>query len=368
MKLAFLIPNMKHGGAEKVVQNILNEMLIQKPDFKVHLILAKKEGDLLFHLNKNIKIIDFKKKHVKNCLFDLIKYLKDEKPDYLISSLDYMNIIASFAHKLSNSNSKLILWEHSILSIHSKKTISKFIFFNKVLVRVFYNRANKIIAVSKGIKKDLIKKFRISCEKVVVIYNPVYNSKIILESNKKEEMINFKQKYIVALGRLVKEKNYFNLIESYKKLIDLDGVSNLDLVIIGEGPERQNIIRKITELNLNNNVFLIGYRPNPFPIIKQSLVFVLSSDYEGFGLGIIEALALKKQIVSTDCPTGPREILSGGKFGILVPKNNPVELAKGIQKIINGRIKFNEELLLKRAQNFSIKNFFNSFITLFKLN
>ena len=368
MKLAFLIPNMMHGGAEKVVQNILNEMLIQKPDFKVHLILANKEGDLLFDLNKKIKIIDFKKKHVKNCLFDLIKYLKDEKPDYLISSLDYMNIIASFAHKLSNSNSKLILWEHSILSIHSKKTISKSIFFNKVLIRIFYNRANRIIAVSKGIKKDLIKKFRISSEKVMVIYNPVYNSKIILQSKKKEDIIKFKQKYIVAVGRLVKEKNYFNLIESYKKLIDLDGVSNVDLVIIGEGPERQNIIRKIMELNLDNNVFLIGYRPNPFPVIKQSLVFVLSSDYEGFGLGIIEALALKKQIVSTDCPTGPREILSDGKFGILVPKNNPMELARGIQKIINGEIRFNDELLLKRAQDFSIKKIFNSFITLFKLN
>ena len=113
MKIAFFIPNMRGGGAERVLQNLLNKMITTYPHFHIHLLLAEKEGVLLKGLNNNIKIVDCNKLHVRNCLFNLIKYFNNEKPDYFVSILDYANIVASLAHKLSRNQSKLLLWEHN---------------------------------------------------------------------------------------------------------------------------------------------------------------------------------------------------------------------------------------------------------------
>ena len=107
-------------------------------------------------LNRKVKIFDCDKLHIRSCLFDLIKYFNIEKPDYFISSLDYTNIIASLAHKCSKSKSKLVIWEHNTLSIHSKETICKYHYLNNIVIRYFYKRADRIIAVSKGVKEDLI--------------------------------------------------------------------------------------------------------------------------------------------------------------------------------------------------------------------
>ena len=363
MKITFFIPNMRGGGAERVLQNLLNKMISTYPHFHIHLILAKKEGVLLNDIKSEIKIIDCKKLHVRSCLIDLIKYFNVEKPDYFISSLDYTNIIASLAHKCSKSKSKLVIWEHNTLSIHSKNTICKYHYLNNILIRFFYKRADRIIAVSKGVKDDLIAEYNLKKNKIYVIYNPVFNPAIIenakIEDNDEE---NQNKNFIVAVGRLAKQKNYFNLIEAYRILMESKNINHMDLVIIGEGPEKNNILQKINQFKLNKNIMLTGFKSNPLPLMKKSSLVVLSSDWEGLAIVLIEALALKKQIVSTDCPNGPREILDNGKFGLLVPMNSPEKLAEGMAKIIKGEVKFDEPLLLRRAKYFSIEKGFNQFM------
>jgi hypothetical protein len=131
---------------------------------------------------------------------------------------------------------------------------------------------------------------------------------------------------------------------------------------VGEGPEKKNILNKIESMGLTGRVILVGFKQNPMPLIMNSCLFVLSSNNEGFGLVLIEALALKKQIVSTDCPSGPREILMDGKFGQLVPVNDSKKLAISIQKSIEGQINFNENSLLKRAKYFNLERFYKSFL------
>jgi glycosyltransferase involved in cell wall biosynthesis len=331
--------------------------------------LAKKEGTLLKGLNRKIKIIDCDKLHIRSCLFDLIKYFNIEKPDYFISSLDYTNIIASLAHKCSKSKSKLVIWEHNTLSIHSKETICKYHYLNNIVIRYFYKRADRIIAVSKGVKDDLIKEYNLQKAKIDVIYNPVFNPTIIknatIEDNDEKIRSNT---FIVAVGRLAKQKNYFNLIEAYKILMESKKINHMDLVIIGEGPEKDNILYRINQLKLNERIMLTGFKSNPFPLIKKSSIFVLSSDWEGLAIVLIEALALKKQIVSTDCPNGPREILDNGKYGLLVPVNDPHKLAEGIYKIIGGKVRFDEKLLFERAQDFCVDKSLNQFIKLISSN
>ena len=125
MKLSFVIPNLNGGGAEKVLCNTLNELVKIKDNYIIHLILVKKEGVYVNDLDERIIIFDLKQSKVRNSLVGITNYLKLEKPNFFISSLDYMNLVSSFAHLISRSESKLILWEHNNLSIHSKKTISK---------------------------------------------------------------------------------------------------------------------------------------------------------------------------------------------------------------------------------------------------
>lgn len=364
MKLAFIIPNLKGGGAEKVLSTLLNFISKNNTRYNVHLLLVKKEGRLLKTLDKNIKIFDFKKDHARKSLFDIINYLNVEEPDYFISSLDYMNLISSLAYKLSNSKSKFLIWEHNNLSLHSKKTISRFLSINKIFIKLFYSFPKKVIAVSNGVRDDLITNFNFSSDKIITIYNPAFDPDIITKSIEVDiDLLKIKNNYIIAVGRLARQKNYPNLIKAFKILKNNDKVKDLKLVIVGDGPEKHNIINLISSLNLSDEVFLIGYKINPFPLIKNASVYALSSNNEGFGLVLIEALALKKQIVSTDCPSGPREILNNGEFGTLVPVNDPVRLSEGLLAALNGEPLFEKESLLKRAQSFSVdkcsKLFFN---------
>lgn len=356
---------MKGGGAEKVLVKFLNYIAKSQNGYDIHLLLVKKEGILLDELNKNIKIFDFNKNHAKNSLFNIINYLRIQNPDYFISSLDYMNLISSLAYKVSNSKSVFLIWEHNNLSIHSKKTISNSLFLNKILIKVFYSFSKKIIAVSNGVKDDLIANFNFSSSKVVTIYNPAFDSGIILNSKDScDDFLKIDNDYIIAVGRLAKQKNYPNLIRAFKILKTYEDKKDIKLVILGEGPERQNIIDLIKSLNLMDEVFLLGHKSNPFPLIKNASIFVLSSDNEGFGLVLVEALALKKQIVSTDCPSGPKEILKDGKFGKLVPVNDAEKLSEGLLDILNGEIFFEKRSLFKRAQSFSVENCFREFSNL----
>lgn len=134
---------MKGGGAEKVLCKFLNYIAKSQNGYSIDLLLVKKEGLLLDELNKNIKIFDFNKNHARSSIFSIIKYLRIQKPDYFISSLDYMNLISSLAYKISNSKSGFLIWEHNNLSIHSKKTISNSMFLNKILIKVFYSFSKK---------------------------------------------------------------------------------------------------------------------------------------------------------------------------------------------------------------------------------
>jgi len=148
------------------------------------------------------------------------------------------------------------------------------------------------------------------------------------------------------VGRLAKQKNYPSLIKAFKILKTHDVAKDIKLVILGEGPEKQNIIDLINSLKLKDEIFLFGHKKNPFPLIKNASAYVLSSINEGFGLVIIEALALKNKLFQQIVQMS-REILKDGKFGKLVPVNNAAKLSEGLLAILNGDIFLKRTLFLK---------------------
>jgi len=233
---------------------------------------------------------------------------------------------------------------------------------NQALVRLTYRFADQIIAVSEGVRRDLVENYGVAGRKVQVIHNPVDPQRII-DSGSERSSVKLPDRYIVGSGRLTANKNFPLLIRAYLE----SGIVE-KLVIMGDGEERSALEQLISQLGLNERVMLTGYLSNPYPIIKGARAFVSSSNAEGFPNALVEAMALGCPVIATDCDAGPMEILSGrttarasrvmlGEYGILVPVNSIDHLASAIRLGCEESIR---AIYVKRgrerAQDFHVRN------------
>lgn len=350
--IAFFIPSMRGGGAERMFVNMANEF--SKKNFRVDLVIAQKEGPYLKYISNGINIIDLQSPRIMKSLFPLIRFIKDEKPDILLSTIRHVNMISILAGMLSNTNVKLIVRQ----AIHTKRYPNK---IKSLIERYLLNKANIIIAISKGVKDSLIETFKIPEYKIQVIYNPIYNSSIIEKSKEvvKHPFFDGKNKIVLAAGRLTIQKDFPTLIKAFN-MIKTDITR---LVILGEGKYRNELEDLIKELGLEEHVSLPGFADNPYAYMAKADVFVLSSKIEGFANVLVEAMACGTTVISTDCPSGPSEILDGGKYGKLVPAGNIERLAEAINEAISNPSK--KEILINRAKMFSVEKSIEEYLKLF---
>lgn len=353
-KITIFLPSLEHGGAENVYVNLANFYCHQ--NFKVDFLLTKKKGPLIKRLNSKINIVDFDQTKTIKSIFFLLKYFFKNKPGIFLTALHNSNIAASISHKIAGSKSVLVLKECNNFSekINNMNFLKKYLF--KLLINITYKRANFIVAPSKGIKKDFLKYFKNFHFKTKVIYNPISVKQIVRNSKIKTELL-LKKKFIISIGRLAKQKNYQCLIKAFNLL----KIKNLNLIILGEGKERENLSSLIDELNLNSRVKLIGYNMNPFFYLKKSELFVLSSNYEGMPNSLLEAMALNKKIVSTNCNYGPSELLKNEKYAKLTKINNPIHIANSIEYVLNLKGKPNYS---KKLKQISIEKISNQYLKL----
>lgn len=355
-KLVFLHKNLVIGGVEKVLLNLLKSL--DKNKFQVKLILFKKEGDLISEIPNNINVIYLKQKFLlENDIF-LIRILKNIinaifyffqlkgliKEDEILLNINMRNCVANLSIFLFKN--KKIGWIHGNILNDFGKISEK---FNYKL----FNQYSKIFNISKQGKKDFDDKFPKLRNKSELLYNSFNIEGIIRKS--KEEIINEKD-YLLSIGRLSYEKGFDLLIDAIS-LLKKDGIEK-KLYIIGDGEEKENLKKQIEKLSLENNVFLLGFKENPYPWLKNSKLYILSSRGEGLPTVLIEALACQKAIVSANCLCGPREILDNGKYGLLVETENSSALKEGIKKLLlDKELKENyENKSLKRAYDFSNEN------------
>lgn len=352
--IALIIYSLKGGGAERVA-SLLSKKLSEKHN--IYLVLFNSD-DIAYDYNG--KLIDLNIKSSNNIIEKLknvflrVKGLRKIKKRYnietSISFLGSSNII----NILSKINDKVII------SIHSYKSKRGNNFYEKLfnLTSQLYNKADEIITVSQGIKEDLIEKFNVKENKIKVIYNPIDLNEINKQALNQLE-INIDYPSVVNMGRLNDAKGQWHLIRAFKKVMDT--IPNAKLYILGEGKLRPYLERLIEEYNLNDKVFLLGFKKEPFKYIKKSDLFVLTSLYEGFGNVLVETMACNIPIISTDCKSGPREILAPNsnvkeiksvqyeKYGILIP------VCDGIKYDINDNLT-KEELILADTIINTLKN------------
>jgi glycosyltransferase involved in cell wall biosynthesis len=354
-KISFFISSFRGGGAERVFLNLTNGFV--KRGFDVDLILAQKEGPYLKNVSEKVNIIDLKSKRILFSVPSFIKYLRKEKPNYLFSTLTHVNIIACLTKIIFRPKTKVVIRQANYLSSSRNKVI-------KLLVKIFYNRADKIIAISKGVKKDLISKFKVEPKKIKVIYNPIFKEDIF---KKAKETVNHKwfinKKYpiILGVGRLTAQKDFFTLIHAFNKL---QKKKEIKLVILGEGEDRSKLQELVRKLKLRDKVDLYGFVDNPYTYMARSDVFVLSSQHEGFGNVLVEAMACGTPVVSTNCLSGPSEILKNGEYGKLVPVGDIKALARAISETLENPIA--PETLRKRAEFFSVERAVGKYLEIIK--
>lgn len=351
-KYCLFIPTLGGGGAERVVA-LLASYLAKKNNTEVYLVVLRTEGVYWDIVDKKVVIINLNQTRILKSILPLSNWIKENKPNVVFSALSHVNVAASIALQISGHKCRLVMSEHSTVShipIFKKK-------LNKLFFRFFYNKADSIVAVSKGVGDDLIRTLGVSFNKVKVINNPVCPS---VRTNEKIDYKDFfknkPEKIILSIGRLEEEKNYINLLKAFNKLSN----KKIALVILGEGKQRSFLENYIADNDLTDRVILLGFVQNPFIWLNSCDLFVSSSEREGFGNAIVEAMAYGLNVVSTDC-VGPKEILKDGDFGILVEKNNPQALVEGINELLNFPNKFNKNNILNRAEDFSETKIFKHY-------
>ena len=258
-------------------------------------------------------------------------------------------------------STKIIIRSNSSTSGWSKNYIKK------ILYKKIYNMADKIIVNSEDFKKELKFKFNVNSE---CIYNPL-NKKEIIKNSKKKKIISFFNKKdfkIISVARFTSQKDHFCLIKSINLL--KNKYKNIKVLLVGSGNKKKEIQNFIDELKLNKIIKILNFKKNPYPYIKKSDIFILSSNYEGLPNVLLEAITLNKFVISSNCPTGPSEILDNGKGGLLFKVGDSKELSKKIIYAINNKEKCNEKLLFakKRLERFdyskNLLKYYNIFNTI----
>lgn len=362
MKLCIVLPSFAAGGAEKVAVNLANHYA-EKENIDVSVIAFRKVGPYRDHVSAKIKIVDLGVTRARYVFFRLKKALRDEMPTHVLSVVRNSNIFVGMA-LLRNKEIRLTYREANTMD-----SIKQLPFYHRIIYIYFmrraYKRANVIIANSNDTKLDLVNCNVVESEKITVIDNPV------IPDNVKERASlpvthkwagHSKNKIVLNIGRLQPQKNQKLLIEAFYLVVQK--IPHAKLIIIGEGVGKEALLNQISKLDMHENIDIISYQDNVFPFYQLADLFVLSSDWEGFGNVLVEALSCGTPIVSTDCPGGPRSILSDGKYGTLVPCGNADALSSEIKRQLEVSVELDKQALIERANDFSIasvaKQYFKS--------
>lgn len=330
--------------------------------YKVDLVLGKKQGQYLAQVPSSVNLVDLKVKKLLLSIHLVGSYLNREKPAVLISANERVNIVALLAKKIYRSKTKIIISVH----INNSEAIASegASFYKRMIISIArwtYKWADRVVAVSKGVADDVAELFSVPREKIDIIYNPIVNPTLNEKMNESVEHPWLNQDsypVIIGMGRLIRQKDFSTLIRS---LVEVKKeIPEAKLMILGEGKERKKLESEIKNLNLEKDVTMPGYVNNPYSYLKQSSIFVLSSAWEGFGNVTVEAMATGTPVVSTDCRSGPGEILENGKYGCLVPVGDYKKMAKAIIDTLHKPVE--AQLLVEKANEFNVERAISSYL------
>ena len=359
-KIYIFHPYSNIGGADLSISRIIRNLKIR--DFDVDFIYLNQQKISKYLDKSQINLIKVKSKRSIFSIYKVRKYLvKDKEKNYkkyiFISNQNFANVISFFILYKFTWIKHILIERNHLDEFKFNKSIKNF--FILFLMKYLYKKSDLIVGISKKLSKDLANFVK---KRVLTIYNPAFDKKVYKLSNNKIKIK--KQKNIVlSVGRLEKQKDPITILKAFKivlKKIDAN------LIMVGYGSEYLRLIQYIKINKLGNKVRILNNIKNPFPYFKLAKVFVLSSKYEGFGNVLVEAAMFKLKIISSDCNSGPREILLNGKGGKLFKIGDHIDLASKILNSLKSNDKKSENRLYNSLNRFNINRIANKYINLFK--
>jgi glycosyltransferase involved in cell wall biosynthesis len=356
--IAFFGPNYGVGGAGRVCSDIGKALARKRYDVDF-LVDGNYSGDNYLEegLPSNCRLVkltdaqydrsEYNLNYYYSLLRSLAQYLSTETVGVLISNMTKFNIISVWERAISGSAFNLALVEHNLLS-HGITGRSRILSY---LVRFHYPFADRVITVSSDIKEDLCKNHGVISDRCVTIRNPLNVQSVRAKSQERvdHDWLLSEVPVVIGVGRFAEQKEFSVLLEAFDLL-----TSRLDvqLVLAGDGPLREELQALTRELGLEENVDFLGFVSNPYKYMKEADLLAISSHYEGFGVVATEALACGTPVVSTDCPGGPSDILEDGQYGELVDVGDAHGLANAMHRVLEDPP--DSERLVERAQSYRV--------------
>lgn len=344
MKIALILPDLGGGGAERVALTLAEDML--SAGHEVDFVLIGEGGALLSLVPQNARIVELRATRIRNALVPLVRYLRRRKPDATQAFMWPVTVLAILAHRLAGAPGRLVVSDHTTLSQHYRERGRFHRSLLKATVGMLYPLAHARVMVSQDAADDLARMTGLDRSTLTVIYNPVVEPAESIPRADDEwqlEGVRF-----LSVGALKASKNYAMLLEAFAAVA---AERQAQLMILGEGPLRVELQQRAAELGVAKRLMMPGFVLDPWPFYASADLFVLSSDYEGYPLVLMEALLSGLNVVSTDCPSGPREILDGERYGRLAPLGDAEGLAGAIADALERPL--SSELLKQRAEQLS---------------
>jgi len=354
-RLLFVISSFYGGGAEMVLVHMIN--YLHRKRYAMELVVFDNFLDYCQLIPKDVSVHCL---HKKNRM-DFVRLVKDLRtiirrirPDVVFSLMFYTNVLTVLSSRWVGKRFRLILCEHIYLPTFLQA--GTFSSLKSKIVPYTYNRADWVVGVSKSIRTSLVRDFKVNPLKTVTIYNPIPLEDIRKKAEAAVEHPFLSGDYTVLLsaGRLKPQKRFDRLLKAFGTVARQR--SNTVLLIMGEGTLRFELENLSRELGIRDRVDFVGFQRNPFAWMSKADLFVLSSDFEGLPMTLLEAMACGVPVVSTDCPSGPAEIIIENENGLLSPLDDGA-LAATILELLNdpARLKRFQSGALRRSADFGIE-------------
>jgi glycosyltransferase involved in cell wall biosynthesis len=347
--VAIFLMDLRGGGAERVMLNLAEGL--SQSGLQVDLVLVQAVGEYLDVIPPHVRLVTLDCPRLISAVPALRRYLQQQRPKAVISALEDTNIIAVLAKVWARVPTRLIVTVHNQLSQevkHAKSLKRRWVPF---LLRWIYPGADAVVGVSQGVVADL-SQFGIADRLTQTIYNPIITPSFLARSAIPLDHPWFAPQQppvILGVGRLTEQKDFVTLIRAFAQVRQ---TRSAHLMILGEGPERPALEALIAELGLGDVVRLPGFVPNPYDYMAAADLVALSSAWEGFGNVLVEAMAMGTPVVSTNCDSGPAEILADGQYGQLVPVGDAPAMAQAMLATLD-RVGC-PDTLKHRANDFSL--------------
>lgn len=358
--IAILLPDLRGGGVERMRLHLAEAFVAR--GLSVELVLLEAKGDLMGHVPSGLSVVDLHAPRLRQSFVPLTRYLWRRRPRALLAAMWPLTAIAILAAR-AVPGTRVVVSDHNTLSLTPLARSRRGRLEMQGSIRLLYPLAHGIITPSLGVKQDLEALAGWRESEIEVVPNPVYREGVPppVPLPASDPWTRSGAPKLIAIGSLKEQKDYPTLLEAVAQLSKDRPVR---LLILGQGSLRASLEEKAHALGLGERVRFGGFVPDPRPHLLASDLFVLSSAWEGFGNVIVEALAQGVPVVSTDCPSGPREILDDGRYGALVPVKNPGALARAIGHALDAQ--HDRAALVARAATFSVERAAGRYLECFR--